>query len=72
MLIYFHGGIKCRVNKVDMLFILLGSQVECNLFPEMRDSSLVLRTVHPDEKHVKDFVASAMKVFKANTVGPQK
>ncbi|XP_076804189.1 dynein axonemal heavy chain 3-like isoform X1 [Clavelina lepadiformis] len=47
-------------------------RVECDMFPELRDSSLVLRTVNPDEQLVKDFIDVAMNIFKANTIGPQK
>lgn len=35
-------------------------------------SSLFLRSVHPDEKLVKDVIEKAMEVFKANVVGPHK
>lgn len=46
-------------------------QVECSLFPEMRDSKLLLRTVGLKEKLVSEFIDQAMTIFKANTVGPQ-
>nr|XP_026696681.1 dynein heavy chain 3, axonemal [Ciona intestinalis] len=47
-------------------------RVECDLFPEMRDTSLTLRTVNPEEQLVKEFIDIAMQIFKANTIGPQK
>ncbi|XP_039273758.2 dynein axonemal heavy chain 3-like isoform X3 [Styela clava] len=47
------------------------SRVECLLFPEMRDSKLLLRTVHLNENLVTNYVDQAMDIFKCNTVGPQ-
>ena len=55
-----------------MSLLVVFEQVECDLFPEMRDSSLVLRTVSPDEDLVKVVIEEAMGVFKSNVVGPHK
>ena len=47
-------------------------QVEIELFPDMKDKKLFLRSVHVDEALVQDYMNQAVDVFKLNTVGPQK
>jgi len=46
-------------------------QVECLLFPLMRNQRLMLSSISADESLVKEFVQRAMDVFQRNTVGPQ-
>ena len=50
----------------------LSSQVEIELFPDMKDKKLFLRSVHVDEALVQDYMDQAVDIFKLNTVGPQK
>jgi len=38
----------------------------------MRGSNLVLRKVRPEETLVKNYVETALNIFKANLTGPQK
>ncbi|KAJ8245818.1 hypothetical protein GJAV_G00260630 [Gymnothorax javanicus] len=47
-------------------------RVECLLFPEIKEQSLHLRPVRPEEDLVTDLVDRAMGVFQENTLGPQK
>lgn len=47
-------------------------QVECELFPDMRGTRLLLRSVKLEESLVTDYMDKAMEIFKSNTVGPQK
>ena len=47
-------------------------QVECLLFPLMRDQRLMLSSVSADESLVKDYIQRAMDIFQSNTLGPQK
>ena len=47
-------------------------QVEIELFPDMKDKKLFVRSVHVDEALVQDYMNQAVDVFKLNTVGPQK
>ncbi|XP_031567893.1 dynein heavy chain 3, axonemal-like [Actinia tenebrosa] len=47
-------------------------RVETELFPDMRDSQLTLRSVAVDEMLVQDYMDRAVELFKINTVGPQK
>ncbi|KAK6187847.1 hypothetical protein SNE40_005782 [Patella caerulea] len=48
------------------------SRVECELFPDMKNQKLHLRSVKLEETLVTDFIDKAMEIFKDNTVGPQK
>lgn len=50
----------------------LSPQVEIELFPDMKEKKLFLRSVHVDEALVQDYMDQAVDVFKLNTVGPQK
>lgn len=47
-------------------------RVEIELFPEMRDRKLILRSVRVEETLVRDYMDQAVTVFKMNTIGPQK
>ncbi|XP_076842922.1 dynein axonemal heavy chain 3 [Brachyhypopomus gauderio] len=47
-------------------------RVECNLFPEIEDKGLTLRTVRPDESLVSDLLSQAKNIFQKNTVGPHR
>ncbi|XP_048576009.1 dynein axonemal heavy chain 3 isoform X2 [Nematostella vectensis] len=47
-------------------------RVETELFPDMRDKRLPLRSVAVEEMLVQDYMDRAVDVFKLNTVGPQK
>lgn len=53
-----------------MLLTRLFGQVECNLFPDIKN--LYLRTVSPDESLVTNLINKAKGVFDKNTVGPKK
>lgn len=46
--------------------------METELFPDMRDSQLTIRSVAVDEMLVQDYMDRAVELFKINTVGPQK
>lgn len=48
----------------------LFGQVECNLFPDIKN--LYLRTVSPDEPLVLNLINKANYIFDKNTMGPQK
>jgi hypothetical protein len=53
-----------------LLFYIL--QVECELFPLMRNQRLLLSSVNVEEALVQDYLHQAVDIFKANFVGPQK
>ena len=46
--------------------------MEVELFPEMRQTRMLLRTVKLEESLVTTFVDEAMNIFKVNTAGPIK
>ncbi|KAL8585021.1 Dynein heavy chain 3, axonemal [Nucella lapillus] len=48
------------------------TRVECELFPELRDQRLLLRSVKIEETLVTDYVDKAMDIMKINTYGPSK
>lgn len=52
------------------VFLICFGQVECNLFPDIKN--LYLRSVGPDESLVTNLINKAMDVFHKNTVGPKK
>lgn len=47
-------------------------RVECELFTDMRNQQLFLRSPDADEVQVTDIVDQAIEIFKKNTIGPQK
>lgn len=51
----------------ELFFIV---QVECNLFPDIKN--LYLRTINPDESLITELMRKAKDVFDKNTVGPKK
>uniref|UniRef100_S4R6H6 Uncharacterized protein n=1 Tax=Petromyzon marinus TaxID=7757 RepID=S4R6H6_PETMA len=48
------------------------SRVERELFVDLRDENLVLRSVHQEEALVADVLNKAARIFNSNTVGPLK
>ena len=53
-----------------MCFSCLFDQVECFLFPEIKN--FYIRTVNPDESLVINIINEVKNVFNRNTVGPKK
>ncbi|KAK3717325.1 hypothetical protein QZH41_011557, partial [Actinostola sp. cb2023] len=47
-------------------------RVEKELFPDMRERKLTIRSVAVDEMLVQEYMDRAVELFKMNTVGPQK
>uniref|UniRef100_A0A3B1JRX0 Uncharacterized protein n=1 Tax=Astyanax mexicanus TaxID=7994 RepID=A0A3B1JRX0_ASTMX len=47
-------------------------RVECNLFPELREKDLTLRSVRTDEPFVLDLLNQASEIYQRNTVGPKR
>ncbi|ESO89088.1 hypothetical protein LOTGIDRAFT_210054 [Lottia gigantea] len=66
--LHYFAKISHPLNFNDKLLLL----VECELFPDMRNQKLHLRSVKLEETLVTDFIDKAMEIFKDNTVGPQK
>ena len=60
------------VTQISLILYILFLQVEIELFPDMKDKKLFLRSVHVEEALVQDHMNEAVDVFKLNTVGPQK
>jgi hypothetical protein len=48
------------------------SQVETELFPDMAESKLYLRSVDVDEILVQEYMEQAVEIVKLNSTGPQK
>lgn len=64
----YNSSISATMNTSKSLVYF---QVECMLFPEMRDANLILRAVHAKENLVAEYIDKAMVIFNKNTVGPQ-
>ena len=47
-------------------------QVETELFPDMAESQLYLRSVDVDEILVQEYMEQAVEIVKLNSTGPQK
>lgn len=62
------GPDKTVAAAVELLLL----QVECELFPLMRNQRLLLSSVNVDEALVQDYMSQAVDIFKANILGPQK
>jgi hypothetical protein len=61
----------CLSYPFGILFLFI-VQVECELFPALRNQRQVLRSVNVDEALVQDYLHQAVDIYKANFVGPQK
>ncbi|XP_076458174.1 dynein axonemal heavy chain 3-like [Babylonia areolata] len=48
------------------------TRVECELFPEMRNQQLILRSIKFDETKVTELADKTMQIFMHNTSGPSK
>ncbi|XP_038676444.1 dynein heavy chain 3, axonemal isoform X3 [Scyliorhinus canicula] len=46
-------------------------KVECELFPDIREKNLTIRTVNEDESLVSEIISKAHDIFSANIIGPQ-
>ncbi|XP_059835308.1 dynein axonemal heavy chain 3 [Hypanus sabinus] len=46
-------------------------KVECELFPDLSDKNLILRTVHEEESLVNEIISKTMDIFNVNIIGPQ-
>uniref|UniRef100_UPI00398E73BF dynein axonemal heavy chain 3 isoform X1 n=2 Tax=Pristiophorus japonicus TaxID=55135 RepID=UPI00398E73BF len=46
-------------------------KVECELFPDITDKSLILHTVKEEEFLVDEVINKAMEIFSVNIIGPQ-
>jgi hypothetical protein len=55
-----------------MIIILVSFQVETELFPDMAESQLYLRSVNVDEIFVQEYMEQAVEIVKINSTGPQK
>ncbi|XP_025109931.1 dynein heavy chain 3, axonemal-like isoform X5 [Pomacea canaliculata] len=47
-------------------------KVESELFPDLQEQKLYLRSVNTEEYLVKEFVGQALSIFRLNTLGPLK
>jgi hypothetical protein len=62
-----------RTPKLEQIIIILVSfQVETELFPDMAESQLYLRSVNVDEIFVQEYMEQAVEIVKINSTGPQK